>query len=212
MKAIFSKTVRCVLTMVVLTLGVSACSKQNPAPTGTKTLENLQAAFNGESNASAKYAVFAKKADDEGYKDVAKLFRAAAHAESIHAANHAAVIKKMGGEPKADIRIPEVKTTAENLKDALTGETYEKDKMYPAFLAVAKAENNAAALKTFNGAKAVEAEHAKLYAQALANLEQWKAGDKTFSVCSICGNTVMKVDFDKCPVCFEPASKYVTIR
>ena len=87
----------------------------SPPPTAN-TLENLQAAFNGESNANAKYLAFAKRADEEGYKKAASLFRAAARAEAIHFANHAVVIKKLGGTPEADIKTPEVGSTVENLK------------------------------------------------------------------------------------------------
>ena len=176
-----------------------------------KTLENLQTAFNGESNANAKYLAFAKKADDEGYKKVASLFRAAARAEAIHFANHAEVIKKLGGTPTADIKPAEVKTTAENLKTAIAGESYERDTMYPDFIAEAKASNNIDAVKTFNFAKSAEAEHAKLYAEALANLEQWKAGPATFYVCPKCGFTTADANLVKCPVDFTPKEKFEAI-
>jgi rubrerythrin len=99
-----------------------------------KTLENLQAAYNGESNAHAKYTLFAKKADAEGYCQVASLFRAAARAEQIHAQNHARVIRKLGAEPVATIEAHPVKSTRENLQTAIAGETYERDTMYPAFI------------------------------------------------------------------------------
>jgi rubrerythrin len=177
----------------------------------TKTLENLQAAFNGESNANAKYLAFAKKADDEGYKKVASLFRAAARAEAIHFANHAEVIKKLGGTPTSDIKPAEVKTTAENLKAAIDGESYERDTMYPDFIAEARASNNLDAVKTFNFAKSAEAEHAKLYAEALANLEQWKAGPATFYVCPKCGFTTEDANLAKCPVDFTPKEKFEAI-
>ena len=100
----------------------------------SKTLENLIAAFNGESNANAKYIEYAKKADEEGYQGVASLFRAAAAAEEIHFKNHAEVIKKLGGTPKADIQLPKILSTKENLVDAIKGENYEHDVMYPDFL------------------------------------------------------------------------------
>ena len=173
-----------------------------------KTLENLQAAFNGESNANAKYLAFAKKADEEGYKKVASLFRAAARAESIHFANHAEVIRKMGGTPTADIKTPEVKTTAENLKAAIAGETYERDTMYPEFVAEARKSGNEAAVITFNFALSAEAEHAKLYTEALANLEKWKAGPATFYVCPKCGFTTNDPKLAKCPVDGTPKEKF----
>lgn len=181
------------------------------AGNNTKTLENLQAAFNGESNANAKYLAFAKKADDEGYKKVASLFRAAARAEAIHFANHAEVIKKLGGTPTADIKAAEVKTTADNLKAAIEGESYERDTMYPDFIAEARASNNVEAVKTFNFAKSAEAEHARLYAEALANLDQWKAGPATFYVCPKCGFTTQDANLVKCPVDFTPKEKFEAI-
>jgi rubrerythrin len=176
------------------------------------TLDNLQTAFNGESNASAKYTAFAKKADEEGYGKVASLFRAAARAEQIHAANHAAVIRKLGGAPKADVKTPEVKTTKENLQAAIAGESYERDTMYPDFLAKARKDANKDALETFNFAKAAEAEHAKMYSEALAKLDALK-GSKgiTYYVCTVCGFTTAKLDFEKCVVCFNPKDKYTTV-
>src|SRR5208282_2505294 len=94
----------------------------SPAPTHEQTLKNLLAAFNGESNAAAHYAAFAVKAGEEGYLKVGSLFRATARAEQIHAANHAAVIRKLGGSPEAAIMPGEVTTTVENLKAAIAGE------------------------------------------------------------------------------------------
>ena len=105
---------------------------------------------NGESNAHARYLAFAEKADEEGYTGVGSLFRAAAHSEEIHAANHAKVIKSLGAAPKADVKAPEAKTTAENLKAAIAGETYERDVMYPEFVSKAKAEGNSDAVRSFN--------------------------------------------------------------
>lgn len=172
------------------------------------TLDNLQAAYNGESNAAAKYAAFAKKADAEGYGAVASLFRAAAKAEQIHATAHAAVIKKMGAEPKADVQAPEIKGTRENLQAAVKGETYERDTMYPEFLKQARAEGKGDAVRSLNHAKTAEAEHAKLYQQALDNLEQWKGGAREFYVCPVCGYTVGQVAGKKCPSCFEPTDKF----
>lgn len=173
-----------------------------------KTLENLQAAYNGESNAKNKYELYAKKADEEGYAKVASLFRAAAHAEGIHIKNHAEVIKAMGAEPKADIKNPDVKTTKENLEDGIKGETYERDKMYTDFMAQARDAGNKEALKTFNFAKQAEAEHAKLYQQAADNLNDWKAGKMTFYVCSTCGYTTSDANIQKCPVDFTPREKF----
>ncbi len=172
------------------------------------TLDNLQAAFDGESNAHARYLLFAAKAEEEGFGKVASLFRAAARAEQIHASNHASVIKQLGATPTADIKTADVRSTKENLLAALAGESYERDTMYPEFLALARKENNKDALRTFNFAKSAEAEHAKLYQEALDNLESWKGDKMDFYVCAVCGNTVKSVGFEKCPVCFTSADKY----
>jgi rubrerythrin len=175
-----------------------------------KTLENLMAAFNGESNAHAKYTAFAKKADEEGYAGAAALFRAAAVAEEIHAKGHARVIKKLGGTAVADIHLPDIKTTADNLQVAIAGETYERDVMYPEFIAEAKAAGNDDALRAFTYAIEAEAEHAVLYGDAAANLEAWRA-PRTFYVCPACGKTVSEVDFAKCPVCNASGEKFIAV-
>lgn len=179
--------------------------------TPSKTLDNLQAAFNGESNAHARYLEFAKKADAEGYGPVASLFRAAARAEEIHASNHAVVIKKLGGTPGAKIETAVVKSTKENLESAIKGETYEKDTMYPDFLKEARSVANKDAVQTFNYAKTAETEHAKLYANALNNLDKMKGKGEAYYVCTVCGFTTTKVAFTKCPSCFSPKEKYVPV-
>jgi rubrerythrin len=172
------------------------------------TLQNLQAAFNGESNARAKYLAFAERADSEGYGQVASLFRAAARAEQIHAENHAEVIKVLGAEPKAEIKLPEIQTTKENLQAAVKGETEERSTMYPSMIKRARADQNRQAIRSFNFAMTAEAEHAKLYQKALDNLEQWKQGTKDFYVCKVCGYTVTAITFKKCPSCFIGKDEY----
>lgn len=174
------------------------------------TLDNLQAAYNGESNAHARYLAFADKAETDGYLGVASLFRAAAKAEQIHADNHAVVIKKLGAEPKMTLDKPDVKTTSENIQAAIKGETYERDVMYPSFLKIARADKNTDAIRTFNYALTAEGEHAKLYTNALKNQESMKAA-ATLYVCSVCGYTTTKIDFEKCPGCLNPKDKYVSV-
>ncbi len=181
--------------------------KPNVEKKEASTLDNLQAAYNGESNARAKYVAYAKKADEEGYGGVASLFRAAARAEEVHANAHAEVIKKMGATPKMELKTPTPQGTAENLKDAVKGETYERDVMYPDFIKKAKADANRDAVKSFNQARTAEGEHAKLYQAALDNLNDWKT-KKDFFVCKVCGYTVTKIDFKKCPSCFAPVEEY----
>jgi rubrerythrin len=192
-----------VIALSLLATAASAATNQ--------TLDNLQAAFNGESNAHARYLEFAKKADAEGYAQAAALFRAAARAEEVHAGNHAVVIKKMGGTPTAKIDKVDVKSTRENLEAAVKGETYERDTMYPGFIKEARAAGNRDAVETFTLAKTAEAEHAKLYAAALDNLENMRARTGNYYVCTVCGYTTTKLDFEKCPSCFSPKEKYVTV-
>jgi len=174
----------------------------------SRTLENLQAAFDGESNAHNKYLAFAKKAGEEGYGEVASLFRAAAKAEEIHANNHAVVIRKLGAEPKADIHAPEIKSTRENLAVAIAGEVYERDTMYPEFIAEAKAANNSDALRTFTYAIKTEAEHARLYTEALNKLESLKGASKQYFVCAVCGYTTENLNFLRCLVCGVAKTEY----
>lgn len=192
---------------LVLTLALIALP--NGAIAATKTLDNLQAGFNGESNAHARYLAFAEKAGQEGYGEVASLFRASAKAEEVHAANHAAVIKKLGGMPQANIETPVVKSTKENLEAAIKGESYERDTMYPEFLKQARTEGNRDAVETFNYAKTAEAEHAKLYSKALNDLPKLKGSKaKDYFVCMVCGYTTSNVDFAKCPSCFSHKDRY----
>ncbi len=199
------KITRTVLLILCLVLLVSLSAG------ASTTLQNLQIAFNGESNAHARYLAFAQKADQEGYLQAAVLFRAAARAEEIHAANHAVVIKKLGATPQAKIEKAEVKSTLENLQAAIKGETYEKDVMYPDFLKQARVEKNKDAIQTFNFAKGAEVEHAKLYTLASKDLPGMKVANVRYYVCSVCGYTVKKIDFEKCPACFNPKEKYIAV-
>ena len=152
----------------------------------SKTEKNLKDAFAGESQANRKYLAYAKKAEQEGYKQAAKLFRAAAAAETIHAHNH---LRELGM----------VKSTKENLLDAINGESYEFQNMYPQMIADAQAEGKAGALRSFNYANEVEKVHAALYTKALDSLG--KGGDTDYYVCSVCGYTAEGSAPDICPVC-----------
>lgn len=181
------------------------------ADNDTSTLTNLQSAYNGESNAAAEYAACAKKADAEGYRGVASLFRAAARSEQAHAAGHAAVIRKMGAEPKADIKTPDVKSTKENLQESIKDETHEHESMYPDYVKQARADNNPGAVRSFTYAGTAEGEHAKLFQQALDQLDQWK-DPRTFYVCPTCGYTADQRPADTCPSCHGPADKYEKVQ
>ena len=151
-----------------------------------KSVENLKEAFAGESQANRRYLAFAQKAEQEGYPQIARLFRAAAAAETVHAHNHLKVLKG-------------VRTTAENLQEAVDGETSEFREMYPRMIAAAQAEGNKDAERTFTFANEVEKTHAALFQKALKNMADKKTMD--IYVCSICGHTVEGEPPDNCPVC-----------
>jgi rubrerythrin len=182
------------------------------------TIKNLLAAFEGESNAHAKYLEFAKNADADGLHGVASLFRAAGRAEEIHAANHARVIEQLGGEAKCEIHPAEVKSTFDNLKTALAGELYEFEVMYPEFLAEAKSHDNKMAIRTFTGAMEAEKTHARLYSEAIAlleggNLNSWISAARDFYVCPVCGYTSeTEEEHERCPVCNTPWERFEIIR
>jgi len=177
------------------------------------TLRNLQAAFEGESNAHAKYSAFAAKADADGLHGAASLFRAAARAEQIHANNHARVIRQLGAEPAAAIHPIHVKSTLENLNEARAGERYEIDSMYPEFIREANGGNNAAAVRTMEWALEAEITHARLFSEAIAVLESgWLIAARTFYVCTACGYTSETPESERCPVCNLPWEKFEVIR
>ncbi len=152
----------------------------------TKTAENLKEAFAGESQANRKYLAFAKQAEKEGLPHIAKLFRAVAEAETVHAHAH---LKHMGG----------IGTTEENLKAAMSGEIHEFTKMYPQMIADAQEEGQRAVERGFYFANEVEKVHAKLYEKALADMN--KPTDADYCVCSVCGYTCEGDAPEKCPVC-----------
>ncbi|MGD8775385.1 MAG: rubrerythrin family protein [Syntrophobacterales bacterium] len=162
----------------------------------SKTEQNLRDAFAGESQANRKYLAFAEKADKEGYPQVAKLFRAAGAAETVHAHAHLRALGEIG-------------STAENLKVAVAGETHEFKSMYPEMIEVAKEEGNKKAERSFVFANEVEKVHADLYQQALDNLDSLEEAD--YYVCSVCGMTVENEPPDTCPVCGAKASAFFKV-
>ncbi len=163
------------------------------------TIDNLKDSFAGESQANRKYLAFAKKAEADGFAQVAKLFRAAAEAETVHAHAH---LRAMGG----------IKDTAANLEAAIEGEGFEFQKMYPPYLQEAIAEGSRQAEISFKYALAVEEIHYNLYRAALDSV---KAGNdlpaRRIYVCPVCGNTEYDEAPDKCPICGVPASKFIEI-
>ncbi len=162
----------------------------------SKTQKNLQEAFAGESQANRTYLAFAKKAEQEGFLQVTKLFRAAADAETVHAHAH---LRTMGG----------IADTAENLRIAIGGETHEFTSMYPRMIAEAEAEGAQVALRNFRFANAVEKEHAALYQKALDSLGRNE--DVDYYVCQVCGHTHEGEPAEACPVCNAAKSAFKKI-
>ncbi len=153
----------------------------------SKSEDNLKEAFAGESQANRKYLAFAAKADQEGFPQAARLFRAAAEAETVHAHAHLRALKG-------------IKSTKENLMEAVAGETHEFKSMYPAMIEAAKAEGNKEAERTFHFANEVEKIHAKLYQQMLDKLGGAQES-YNYYVCPVCGFTAEKEAPETCPVC-----------
>jgi rubrerythrin len=161
----------------------------------TKTEDALKAAFAGESQANRKYTAFAAQAENDGFPQAARLFRAAAEAEAIHAANHLKALKA-------------VRDTKENLREAIAGETHEFKEMYPEMIQTAKAEGAKDAERTLSYANAVEEYHAKLYHNMLEGLDKSKEESFPYYVCPVCGMTVEKEPPEKCPVCGVKGSMF----
>jgi rubrerythrin len=159
-----------------------------------KTEKNLADGFAGESQANMKYLAFAKKAEADGFPQAAKLFRATAEAETIHAHSH---LKALG----------KIKTTAENLQAGIDGETYEFSEMYPQFIKEAESEENtAAALRSFKLASEAEKVHAVLYKKALDSLENKESFP--YYLCTVCGHIHEGSAPDTCPICGAKAQSY----
>lgn len=162
----------------------------------SKTLEDLKEAFAGESQANRKYLAYAAAAEKEGFAGVAKLFKAAAAAETVHAHSHLRTMKGIG-------------STADNLKDAVAGETHEFKSMYPGMIEDAKAEGDKAAERSFTYANEVEKIHAALYTEAAKDPAGYP--DQDWYVCSVCGYTVAGGAPDKCPVCQAMAKAFFKV-
>lgn len=162
----------------------------------SKTEQNLKEAFAGESQANRKYLAFAKQADQEGHPQAAKLFRAAAEAETVHALAH---LRALGA----------VKSTAENLKEAIAGETHEFKTMYPAMIETAAQEGNKGAERSFIYANQVEEVHANLYKKVLDTLTKPIPVD--YYVCSVCGYTCETEPPETCPVCGSKAKAFFKV-
>lgn len=180
----------------------------------SKTIQDLKDAFNGESTASAKYAAYSKKAKEEGYKNIAVLFEAASHSEKIHANNHKKALEELGVKLNGFNPEFEVKSTKDNLQDAINGETYEITTMYPEFIETAKADKVRNAIVTFNYAYKTEMKHKILYENAMASLNAGKENQlpSVYLVCHLCGNTYENQLPEKCGICGEPPEDFITFK
>lgn len=178
-----------------------------------KTTENMLAAFKGETTASAKYAAYSKKAEQEGYHEIALLFKAASTAENIHAVNHKAVLQESGVSIPAFKPEFTVKTTKENLQDAITGETYEITTMYPEFLTAANAAGNQLAMISLNYAYKTEKKHKVYYEAALNALQNntVKTLPTVFYICPTCGNTYETKAPARCGISMTSGEKFIKI-
>ncbi len=175
--------------------------------------ENMKEAFKGETTASAKYAAYSKKAEEEGYHEIAMLFKAASTSEKVHAGNHKAVLKE--GKQEVPSFTPEftVKSTKENLKDAIAGETYEITTMYPEFIVNANKAGNQFSLMSLNYAYKTEQKHKPMYENALAALESNKVKSLpvVFYVCPTCGNTYDTEAPTRCGISMTSSEKFIKI-
>jgi rubrerythrin len=161
------------------------------------TKANLKEAFAGESMAHMKYLIFSEQAEKDGYPEIARLFRAIAYAEKVHATNHLRVLEGIGD-------------TATNLKTGIDGENYENTEMYPAFDAVAKMQKEKGAIRSFHYAREAELIHEKMYGDAKASAESGEdIPAASVHVCPVCGHTVIGDAPDKCPVCGLLKEKYI---
>jgi len=206
MKSIFS---------VLLLLVVSAFSL-NFTPdkkADMETINNLKSAITGETTASAKYSAYAEKARQEGYKNIALLFEAASKSESIHAGNHRAALSQLGetmGEVKPEY---DVKSTKENLQDAINGESYEVATMYPEFIKTANDGKVNIALISFNYAYQTEKKHKDFYKEALDKLNNGQENTiaSVYYVCSTCGNTYAATAPQRCGISMTPKERFYKI-
>jgi rubrerythrin len=190
------------ILFAVLILVSLASPAAAAVPEEQVVLIDLQMAYEGEINAHARYLAFARQADEEGYGEVASLFRAAARAEEIHAENHAVVIRDLGGIPFARVDGPMVRSTRDNLIAAVQIENEERDQMYPEYIANALAAGRRDAVRTLTWARNAEADHSYLGALALVDLEQLKGSQAAeYYVCPRSGRTMTPAQIAACPEC-----------
>jgi rubrerythrin len=198
------------ILLILFSLALFSFAQTKPqgmAQSQSQTLKNLQKAYQAEANATRKYEIFAKKAAEEKYAQVAELFRAISKSESIHMANHKAAIQKMGGKPAEVVYDKvEVRSTRENLRGPIGGEKKETEALYPAFVKTAKQENANQAVNSFTYAMEAEAQHEKLFEEALAQLGKNQPAD--YYVSNVTGSTIKVQPGGKAPQGTLPNEKF----
>jgi len=173
---------------------------------------NLRSAFGGESMAHMRYLIWGEKADRDGFPDVGRLFRAIGHAERVHAGNHFAELRDQGG----DFLVPAMAgfglgTTSDNLAGAIAGENFETEEMYPAYIEVAKTQQEKGAQRSFHFAVSAEAIHAAMYQKAKQAVDDGRDAELgRIQVCEVCGYTVEGEIPDRCPICGAKKDKFQT--
>lgn len=199
-------------SLFVMLIALFTVSAIGFAKEPTKTIANIKTAIKGETTASAKYAAYAKKAKEEGFTKIALLFEAASKSESVHAANHRAVLEQLGVAME-DFK-PEftVKSTKDNLEDAYKGESYEVATMYPGFIKQAQKEGVNLALISFNYAYQTEKKHQALYKNAQDQLKANKENTlpSKYMVCQTCGNTYDGEAPARCGISMTPKERFIT--
>lgn len=194
--------------MTLILVGLSSCGSGN-----SKTIANLKAAIDGEATAAAKYAAFSEQAVRDSLFSAITLFQATSQAEHIHLRHHQAVLEALGvTDYQPNIGDFEVKSTDENLRASIDGESYEAEKMYPDFLRDAEQENVAEALTSFKEAQAAEKNHAKLYADMLSKVATPSQMDTVFYLCPKCGNVYAGTPDERCEICDLTSDKFITFK
>jgi rubrerythrin len=206
-RTVMTKATCLFAAIFVLLAGVPAVFALQDPP-ADKVLQSLQIAFNAENNAKVRYLAFAIRADQEGYGQIASLFRAAAKAEEFHARNFSKEINRLGATQQVKTDAPTVKSTKENLEAAIQAETYESDIMYPEFRRLAQDLYQMDALRTINFAYNGELSHLMLFRGAYSNLEIMPDANKTYYVCTECGYTTKDAPKGVCHKCYSPEDKF----
>jgi len=202
---------RQVLRIGLATLAGGISATTNAASEESPLLAGLLRAHERKMNEDARYTVFAQKADEEKYSQVAALFRAAAASAKVNMRSQASLIKELGGTPKSDAARPDVASTKDNLAVALKDESYEVETTYPELIKAAQDGNMGLAERILTYTKSAITEHVKLYRNALDHLEQREEGGKVFYVCPECGIIALQIATEVCPICRTPKAMFERI-